>query len=81
VWLASEPAGPARVVLPARLDRAVGDVYLVVGSEVLAEHDRDLVGELLRVRGGDAEDPDPEVLPSCVAAAFRIDLRADDAVG
>jgi hypothetical protein len=36
---------------------------------VLAEDERDLLGELLRVGGGDAEDSDPEV------------LRAGDAVG
>jgi hypothetical protein len=69
VWLASEPAGPAGVVLPAGLECVIRDVELVVGGEVLAEDERDLVGELLRVGRGDAEDSDPEV------------LRADDAVG
>ena len=41
---------------------------LVVGGEVLAEHKRDLVCELLRIASRDAENPDPEV------------FRADDAV-
>lgn len=52
---------PGRVVLPAGLERVVGDVHLV-GAEVLAERERDLVGELLRVGSGDAEDSDTEML-------------------
>ncbi len=52
VRLAAEPSGPARVVLPTALECAVGDVELVVSGEVLTEHDRDLVCELLRVGSG-----------------------------
>ena len=52
----------AGVVLPAGLDRVVGEVHVVLGGQVLAEDERDLVGELLRIRGGHAEDANPEVL-------------------
>ena len=58
---AAEPAAASWVVLPAGLDRVVGDVHLVAGVEVLAEDDRDPIGQLLRIRRRDAEDAHAEV--------------------
>jgi hypothetical protein len=46
---AAEPTGSAGNVLPSGLDCAVCEVHVVVGCEMLTQHDRDLVGELLRV--------------------------------
>jgi hypothetical protein len=68
VRLPPEPAGPAGVVPAAGLECGVGDMHLVIGGGVLAEHKRDLIGELLRVGSRDATNPDSDV------------LRANDAV-
>lgn len=62
VGRASEPSRAPWVVLPARLDGVMGQVHFVVAGHVLAEHEGELVGKLLRVGSVDAEDPDSEVL-------------------
>ena len=57
----SQPGAPW-IVLPAGLDRVVGEVHFVVAGHVLAEDEGELVGELLRVGSADAEHSDSEVL-------------------
>ena len=49
VGLACAQAGASGIVAPASLDGVVGDVEFVVGHHVLAEHERDALGELRRM--------------------------------
>jgi hypothetical protein len=56
------PSVPSGVVLPARLDRVVRQVHLIVAGHVLAEDQGESVGKRLRVGSADAEHSRTEVL-------------------
>ena len=58
------PSVASRIVLPARLDRVVRQVHLVVARHVLAENQCESVGKRLRVGSADAEHSRTEVLGS-----------------